>query len=94
MYSLVGRKGAGQFSGFVDVTFYMMTTRSMSWMLIAFVPIMGMAFDVTGKVFSNMFYPTQTQIHLEIEAYQKMQRRLRGELSDSRRPRRRRQETA
>lgn len=27
-----------------------------------------MAFDLFGKVFSNMYYPTQTQIHIEIEA--------------------------
>jgi hypothetical protein len=24
-----------------------------------------MVLDVTGKVYSNMFYPTQTQIHVE-----------------------------
>jgi hypothetical protein len=83
MYSIVGRKGPGQFSGFVDVAFYIMTTRSMSWMLIIFVPIMGIAFDVSAKLFSNMFYPTQTQVHLEIEAHQKMRRRMRGEVWDS-----------
>lgn len=27
-----------------------------------------MAFDVAGKVFSNFFYPSQTQIHIELEA--------------------------
>jgi hypothetical protein len=79
MYSIVGRKGPGQFSSFVDVAFYMMTTRSLSWMLMVFVPIMGTAFDITGKLFSNMFYPTQTQIHMEIESKQKIQRRLRGD---------------
>ena len=85
MYSLVGRKGAGQFSTYVGVAFQMVTTRSMSWMLIAFVPLMAIAFDMTGKVFSNMYFPTQTQIHLEIEAYNKMQARLRGELPNSKR---------
>jgi hypothetical protein len=89
MYSIVGRKGASQFSSFVDVAFYIMTTRSISWMLIVFVPIMGIAFDVTGKLFSNMFYPTQTQIHLEIESKQKMDRRLRGEGDRTVRQRRR-----
>jgi hypothetical protein len=51
----------------------------MSWLLIIFVPIAGMLFDVVGKVFSNMFYPTQTQIHLEAESQGKVlarQRRL------------------
>ena len=33
-----------------------------------FVPVFGIAFDLAGKVFSNMFYPTQTQIHVEIES--------------------------
>ena len=32
------------------------------------VPACAMAFDLFGKVFSNMYYPTQTQIHIEIEA--------------------------
>jgi len=32
------------------------------------VPVAAMAFDLFGKVFSNMYYPTQTQIHIEIEA--------------------------
>jgi hypothetical protein len=32
------------------------------------IPISGMGFDLFGKVFSNMYYPTQTQIHIEIEA--------------------------
>jgi hypothetical protein len=83
IYSILGRKGAGEFSAFVGVGINMMTARSMSWMLIIFVPIMGMIYDVTGKVFSNMFFPTQTQIHLEIESQAKMQARRRGELSAS-----------
>jgi hypothetical protein len=33
-----------------------------------FVPIFAMAFDLAGKVFSNMYYPTQTQIHVELES--------------------------
>jgi hypothetical protein len=36
-----------------------------------FVPIIAIILDVVAKVFSNMFYPTQTQIHLEIEANEK-----------------------
>jgi hypothetical protein len=45
-------------------------------MLFVFVPIFAMAFDVSAKVFSNMFYPTQTQIHIELEAMEKRNRRL------------------
>lgn len=37
-------------------------------MLVLLVPTMGMVFDVAGKVYSNMFFPTQTQIHVEISA--------------------------
>lgn len=81
MYSVTGRQRIGQFSSYASIAFQMTSTRSMSWMLIAFVPIMGIVFDVTGKVFSNMFFPTQTQIHLEIESHTKMQARFRGELS-------------
>ena len=33
-----------------------------------FIPIGGMAVDISGKVFSNMFYPSQNQIHVELEA--------------------------
>jgi hypothetical protein len=75
MYSLVGYKGAGNFSDYADVAMHVMGTRSLSWLLIAFVPIMGMVFDVILKVFSNMYYPTQTQIHLEIEATLKRDRK-------------------
>ena len=81
IYSLLGRRGPSQFSSYVGVGIYMMTTRSMSWMLIAFVPVMGMVFDISGKVFSNMFFPTQTQIHLEIESQAKMKARMRGRIS-------------
>jgi hypothetical protein len=35
-------------------------------MLVILVPIAGMVLDVTGKVYSNMFFPTQSQIHVEI----------------------------
>ena len=44
-------------------------------MVVILVPIAGMAFDVCGKVYSNMFYPTQTQIHVEIDAKQKREQR-------------------
>ena len=76
-YQVIGRWSASQFSGFVDVFSHVLGTRSMSWILIAFVPISAMAIDVSGKVFSNMFYPTQTQIHLELESKSKIDARRR-----------------
>jgi hypothetical protein len=54
-----------------------MGTRSVNWLAILFVPITAIAFDVFGKVFSNMFYPTQTQIHIEIEAKEVAERNKR-----------------
>jgi len=68
IYQLLGRPAVSAFSNFVNVTNHAFGSSLMSWMLVLFVPIAGVAFDVTGKVFSNMFYPTQTQIHIEIEA--------------------------
>ena len=42
--------------------------RSITWVLSVLVPVIAILFDVTGKVYSNILYPTQTQIHAEIEA--------------------------
>jgi hypothetical protein len=79
-YQLVGRNGPGTFSRFVDVPNHVFGTRSMSWVLLLFVPIIGMVFDVVLKVYASMFFPTQTQIHLEIESKEKadMRKRARG----------------
>ena len=68
IYMLLGRFNPSSFSRFVDTPRHIFGMRSMSWMLIAFVPVIAMGFDVLGKTFSNMFYPTQTQIHMEIES--------------------------
>jgi magnesium-transporting ATPase (P-type) len=75
VYQSFGRVGVNQFSSFVNTTNHVLSMRSMSWILILFVPICGIAFDVCGKVYSNMFFPTQTQIHLEMEALGKMKAR-------------------
>lgn len=75
---VIGRKrGAGQFFNFVGVTPHVLGTRSLNWMILFFVPVTAMAFDVAGKVFSNMYYPTQTQIHIETEAREKRHGRTR-----------------
>ncbi|KAL7575732.1 hypothetical protein ACA910_003065 [Epithemia clementina (nom. ined.)] len=75
IYQVMGRAFVSSLSSFVDVTNHVLGTRSLSWMLIVFVPIFGMVFDVSLKVFSNMFYPTQTQIHMEIESREIMLQR-------------------
>jgi magnesium-transporting ATPase (P-type) len=78
LYQLVGLRGPSAFSGFTLTANHVLGTRSLSWIMILFVPIICMIFDVCGKVFSNMFYPTQTQIHLELEARGKMIAKRRG----------------
>ena len=78
LYQLVGVQGASQFSAFTLTANHVLGTRSLSWILILFVPIIGMIFDVSGKLFSNLFYPTQTQIHLELESKSKMLAKRRG----------------
>ena len=77
VYQLMGRPSVSSFSNFVNVTNHVFGTRSLTWILIIFVPICGMVFDVCGKVFSNMYYPTQTQVHMEREAIAKVHRRRR-----------------
>jgi len=61
-------KYSGGFFDFVGVAPRVLGTSSITYISILFIPIAGMAFDVCGKVFSNMYYPTQTQIHVELES--------------------------
>jgi hypothetical protein len=77
IYQLIGRLGASEFSSFTEASNHALGTRTMSWLLIVFVPIAGIVFDIVGKVYSNMFYPTQTQIHLELESQGKVLARKR-----------------
>ncbi|KAL7542063.1 hypothetical protein ACHAXR_012198 [Thalassiosira sp. AJA248-18] len=74
MYELIGRKGAETttFFPFVCVTRHVLNTRSITWMVSMLTPTIAVIFDVTGKVYSNMFYPTQTQIHAEIAANERI----------------------
>jgi len=48
---------------------------SSNYVLMLFIPIGAMALDVAGKLFSNMFYPSQNQIHIELESKEIRQRR-------------------
>jgi hypothetical protein len=71
VYAQLGRLGPSQFSQFTQVTTHFLTDRSIAYLLLIFVPLTCIAIDVCGKAFSNIFYPTQTQIHLELEQEQK-----------------------
>lgn len=51
------------------VTNHLFHTRSIVWVVIAMSTVAATGIDVIGKVFSNMFYPTQTQIHKEIQKF-------------------------
>lgn len=67
IYQVIGRSGASTYSTFTDVASHLLNMRSITWMSSFFVPIAAMVFDVAGKTFSNMYFPTQTQIHMEIQ---------------------------
>jgi len=49
---------------------HVFSLRAMSWLLIFLVPLPACSFDMALKLFSNMYFPTQTQIHMEIEHMQ------------------------
>jgi hypothetical protein len=67
---LIGTGGpqVGSFFNFVSTSVHVLNMRSMTWMVSILIPTIAVIFDVSGKVYSNMFYPTQTQIHMEIAA--------------------------
>eukprot|EP00538_Stauroneis_constricta_P006052 CAMPEP_0119547482 /NCGR_PEP_ID=MMETSP1352-20130426/1593_1 /TAXON_ID=265584 /ORGANISM="Stauroneis constricta, Strain CCMP1120" /LENGTH=1822 /DNA_ID=CAMNT_0007592425 /DNA_START=311 /DNA_END=5779 /DNA_ORIENTATION=+ len=72
MYEIIGNnQGPGSFFNFTGVTTHVLGMRTINWLLIIFVPIFATSFDVAAKVFGNMYYPTQTQIHIELEAAEK-----------------------
>ena len=77
VYSQIGRMGPSGFSQFTLMTDHLLTTRTINYLILIFVPVIGIAIDVCGKLFSNMFYPTQTQIHMEIEAKQREENKMR-----------------
>jgi len=68
-YMLIGEEGAGvgTFFGYVRVTIHVFQKRLMTWMTIILIPVTCCIIDVSGKLFSNMYFPTQTQIHMEIQ---------------------------
>ena len=74
--------GPSVFSEFTGVVTHAWQMRALSWMSILLVPVAGMAFDLTGKVFSNLFFPTQTQIHIEIFAAELKEASLRKKGED------------
>lgn len=66
---------AGNFYPIVGVPNHVYLTNSSSYILMLFIPIGATALDVAGKTFSNMFYPSQNQIHIELEVKESRQER-------------------
>eukprot|EP00531_Pseudo-nitzschia_arenysensis_P016673 CAMPEP_0116157348 /NCGR_PEP_ID=MMETSP0329-20121206/23298_1 /TAXON_ID=697910 /ORGANISM="Pseudo-nitzschia arenysensis, Strain B593" /LENGTH=1587 /DNA_ID=CAMNT_0003654453 /DNA_START=285 /DNA_END=5048 /DNA_ORIENTATION=+ len=66
---------ASTFFSMVWVPSHVFLTSATNYILILFIPIGAMVFDVAGKVFSNMFYPSQNQIHIELESEEIRQQR-------------------
>jgi ABC-type multidrug transport system fused ATPase/permease subunit len=67
----VGRLGASSFSVFGDVAMHVIQRRLMTWMLVLLAPAAAIILDICGKVYSNIYYPSQTQIHIEIQAQER-----------------------
>eukprot|EP00584_Thalassiosira_punctigera_P026201 CAMPEP_0172579250 /NCGR_PEP_ID=MMETSP1067-20121228/139149_1 /TAXON_ID=265564 ORGANISM="Thalassiosira punctigera, Strain Tpunct2005C2" /NCGR_SAMPLE_ID=MMETSP1067 /ASSEMBLY_ACC=CAM_ASM_000444 /LENGTH=1732 /DNA_ID=CAMNT_0013371961 /DNA_START=42 /DNA_END=5240 /DNA_ORIENTATION=- len=68
IYQMIGWLGpqTGSFFPFVGLTSHLMNMRSITWMVSILVPTIATILDVSGKVFGNMYFPTQGQIHAEI----------------------------
>ena len=56
---------AGTFFNMVSVLQHVLCTSGMNYVAMLFVSIGGIAVDIAGKVFSNLYYPSQTQKYLE-----------------------------
>jgi len=63
------------FFNFISVPSHVFRTSSSTYAVNFFIPLGAMALDISGKVFSNMFYPSQNQIHVELEAKEIQQRK-------------------
>jgi hypothetical protein len=64
----LAKNGPGEYFQIIGVPPHIFSTSTLNYVSMLFVPIFGMAFDLCFRVFSNMYYPTQTQIHIEIES--------------------------
>ncbi|KAG7346626.1 phospholipid-translocating P-type ATPase, flippase [Nitzschia inconspicua] len=75
IYQKIATKGPGEYFQIIGVPPHIFGSSSLNYISMLFVPIFGMAFDLAGKVFSNMFFPTQTQIHVELESRENAERK-------------------
>lgn len=67
VYSMAGQSIINKYLlAFLGTVNHAFQTSTKNWMVILLVPVTGMVFDISLKVFGNLFYPTQTQIHSEL----------------------------
>lgn len=66
------------FISFAGTATHTLNTRSLSWLLIFMVPLATVGFDVALKLFSNMYYPLQSQIHMEVASLEKQGKPIPG----------------
>jgi len=65
---LMAMKPSVSFSAFSGGLTHTLGLRSIAWMLLIIIPTIAMAIDVAGKLFGTMYYPSQTQIHIEMQS--------------------------
>jgi len=79
LFSFSGQRIENQYTiAFLGTVSHAFEMSARSWMIIIFVPLTGIVFDMAGKLFGNLFYPTQTQIHRENFAKMNMKDENRG----------------
>jgi len=78
IYDSIALSGGTDFIPFYGVSTHTFNLRSMTWILLPLTLAGAMGLDVAGKVFSNMFYPQQTQIHVEIQNLEKRGKPING----------------
>jgi len=70
IYSVIARDYFDE-EQFNDVAEHVYETSSLAWYIFWLVPIAACIVDVSGKLFSNFYFPSQSQIHLEMEVLNK-----------------------
>jgi len=64
--------GNTQFTGFISAPIHVMT-RPATYVIFLVVPMAATGLDVMLKLFSNVYFPSQTQIHIEIGKLERAQ---------------------
>merc|ERR1711879_486764 len=69
LYAYVGTFSTNpDFIPFADAAAHPFGMNHRSWLIIFIVPVVATLVDVVLKLFANLYFPNQTQIHMEIAA--------------------------